>query len=76
MITGSITLLSLGLEDGLPGAYSYGTSCQSDDPDATHINQFYHVECELRGGLTGRECRQYIRSRSSSRYQEEALVRD
>ncbi|KAF2642953.1 asparaginase like 1 [Massarina eburnea CBS 473.64] len=43
---------ALRLEDGLPGAYYLGTSCRGEDPDATHLNQFCHVECELLGGLS------------------------
>jgi beta-aspartyl-peptidase (threonine type) len=43
---------ALRLEDGLAGAYYLGTSCRGEDPDATHLNQFCHVECELLGGLT------------------------
>lgn len=43
---------ALRLEDDLPGTYYVGTSCRGEDPDATHLNQFCHVECELLGGLT------------------------
>ncbi|KAH6616858.1 putative asparaginase like 1 [Boeremia exigua] len=42
---------ALRLEDGLKGAYYLGTSCRGEDPDATHLNQFCHVECELLGEL-------------------------
>jgi beta-aspartyl-peptidase (threonine type) len=42
---------ALQLEDSLLGAYYLGTSCRGEDPDATHLNQFCHVECELLGGL-------------------------
>jgi len=42
---------ALRLQDGLHGAYYVGTSCRGEDPDATHLNQFCHVECELLGGL-------------------------
>jgi beta-aspartyl-peptidase (threonine type) len=38
---------ALRLEDGLPGAYYLGTLCRGEDPDATHLNQFCHIECEL-----------------------------
>lgn len=39
----------LRLEDGLKGAYYVGASCRGENSDATHLNQFYHVECELLG---------------------------
>ncbi|PNP43201.1 hypothetical protein TGAMA5MH_05136 [Trichoderma gamsii] len=42
---------ALRLQDGLAGSYYVGTSCRGEDPDATHLNQFCHVECELLGGL-------------------------
>lgn len=42
---------ALRLEDGIPGSYYVGTSCRGEDHDSTHLNQFTHVECELRGGL-------------------------
>lgn len=42
---------ALRLEDGLKGAYYLGISCRGEDPDATHLNQFCHVECELLGEL-------------------------
>jgi beta-aspartyl-peptidase (threonine type) len=42
---------ALRLEHDLPGAYYVGTSCRGEDHDATHLNQFCHVECELLGGL-------------------------
>ncbi|KAF0325121.1 asparaginyl-tRNA synthetase [Colletotrichum asianum] len=37
--------------DDVPGTYYVGTSCRGEDHDSTHLNQFCHVECELRGGL-------------------------
>ncbi|XDV13600.1 hypothetical protein PO909_001978 [Leuciscus waleckii] len=37
--------------DGLPGAYYVSPSFRGEDPDATHLNQFYHVECELQGDM-------------------------
>ncbi len=37
--------------DGLPGAYYVVSQFQREDPDATHLNQFYHVECELLGDM-------------------------
>ncbi|RXN32812.1 Isoaspartyl peptidase [Labeo rohita] len=37
--------------DGLPGAYYVSPSFRGEDPDATHLNQFYHVECELLGDM-------------------------
>lgn len=42
---------ALRLESSVPGVYYVGTSCRGEDPDATHLNQFCHVECELLGGL-------------------------
>ncbi|KAF4632743.1 hypothetical protein G7Y89_g5387 [Cudoniella acicularis] len=53
---------ALRLQDGLPGAYYVGTSCRGEDPDATHLNQFCHVECELLGGLEDgmRVANQYV----------------
>lgn len=42
---------ALRLEDGLLASYYVGTSCRREDPYATHLNQFCHVECELLGGL-------------------------
>ncbi len=37
--------------DGLSGAYYVSPSFRGEDPDATHLNQFYHVECELLGDM-------------------------
>lgn len=42
---------ALRYDDRTPGAYYVGTSCRGEDHDSTHLNQFCHVECELRGGL-------------------------
>ncbi|KAF8418617.1 putative L-asparaginase [Tirmania nivea] len=42
---------ALRLEDELQGSYYIGTSFRGEDPDSTHLNQFYHVECELLGLL-------------------------
>lgn len=42
----------LRIEDGLPGVYYINNSFRSEDPDAMHLNQFYHVECELLGGFS------------------------
>lgn len=41
----------LRFHDGLPGAYYVSPSFRGEDPDATHLNQFYHVECELLGDM-------------------------
>ena len=41
----------LRIEDGLPGVYYINTSFRGEDSDAMHLNQFYHVECELLGGF-------------------------
>uniref|UniRef100_A0A673YQW4 Aminoacyl-transfer RNA synthetases class-II family profile domain-containing protein n=1 Tax=Salmo trutta TaxID=8032 RepID=A0A673YQW4_SALTR len=35
----------------LPGTYYVSPSFRGEDPDATHLNQFYHVECELLGDM-------------------------
>ncbi|RAH44417.1 asparaginase like 1 [Aspergillus brunneoviolaceus CBS 621.78] len=42
---------ALRLQDRPHGVYYAGTSCRGEDPDATHLNQFFHVECELVGDL-------------------------
>lgn len=42
---------ALRLQEVPTGVYYAGTSCRGEDPDATHLNQFFHVECELIGGL-------------------------
>ncbi|EFY88750.1 hypothetical protein J3459_013770 [Metarhizium acridum] len=42
---------ALRYNDKVRGAYYVGTSCRGEDHDSTHLNQFCHVECELRGGL-------------------------
>ena len=39
----------LRIEKGLPGVYYVGCSFRGEDPDEMHLNQFYHVECELLG---------------------------
>ncbi|XP_033999392.1 uncharacterized protein LOC117493098 [Trematomus bernacchii] len=41
----------LRFQDNLPGAYYISPSFRGEDPDATHLNQFYHVECELLGNM-------------------------
>ena len=40
---------TLRMGDDLPGVYYVSSSFRGEDPDQTHLNQFYHVECELRG---------------------------
>uniref|UniRef100_A0A8C5A124 Aminoacyl-transfer RNA synthetases class-II family profile domain-containing protein n=1 Tax=Gadus morhua TaxID=8049 RepID=A0A8C5A124_GADMO len=35
----------------LRGTYYISPSFRGEDPDATHLNQFYHVECELLGDM-------------------------
>lgn len=42
----------LRIQDDLPGVYYLNTSFRGEDPDAMHLNQFYHVECELRGSFS------------------------
>ncbi|XP_028842458.1 uncharacterized protein LOC114794214 [Denticeps clupeoides] len=41
----------LRFQEGLPGTYYISPSFRGEDPDATHLNQFYHVECELLGDM-------------------------
>ncbi|XP_072303120.1 uncharacterized protein [Eucyclogobius newberryi] len=41
----------LRFQDDLPGAYYISPSFRGEDPDSTHLNQFYHVECELLGNM-------------------------
>jgi len=41
----------LRLEEGLKGAYYVGCSFRGEDHDQMHLNQFYHIECELLGTL-------------------------
>lgn len=41
----------LRFQENLPGVYYISPSFRGEDPDATHLNQFYHVECELLGGF-------------------------
>ncbi|XP_028454911.1 uncharacterized protein LOC114569287 [Perca flavescens] len=41
----------LCFQDNLPGTYYISPSFRGEDPDAKHLNQFYHVECELLGDM-------------------------
>lgn len=41
----------LRFQDDLPGTYYISPSFRGEDPDPTHLNQFYHVECELLGDV-------------------------
>ncbi|XP_077414486.1 uncharacterized protein LOC144044133 [Vanacampus margaritifer] len=41
----------LRFQDNLQGTYYISPSFRGEDPDATHLNQFYHVECELLGDM-------------------------
>ncbi|KAK5856597.1 hypothetical protein PBY51_008181 [Eleginops maclovinus] len=41
----------LRFQENLPGTYYISPSFRGEDPDATHLNQFYHVECELLGNM-------------------------
>ncbi|XP_061703383.1 uncharacterized protein si:ch211-256m1.8 isoform X2 [Syngnathoides biaculeatus] len=41
----------LRFQDNLQGTYYISPSFRGEDPDATHLNQFYHVECELLGDI-------------------------
>ncbi|KAI9651772.1 MAG: hypothetical protein M1829_002448 [Trizodia sp. TS-e1964] len=42
----------LRIKDELPGVYYINTSFRGENPDAMHLNQFYHVECELLGNFS------------------------
>lgn len=41
----------LRFQDNLPGVYYISPSFRGEDPDSTHLNQFYHVECEVLGDM-------------------------
>lgn len=41
----------LRFQENLPGVYYIAPSFRGEDPDATHLNQFYHVECEVLGDM-------------------------
>ncbi|XP_046700152.1 asparagine--tRNA ligase-like [Silurus meridionalis] len=41
----------LRFQEGLPGTYYVSPSFRGEEPDSTHLNQFYHVECELLGDM-------------------------
>ncbi|KAL0992483.1 hypothetical protein UPYG_G00093910 [Umbra pygmaea] len=41
----------LRFQENLPGTYYVSPSFRGEDPDSTHLNQFYHVECELLGNM-------------------------
>lgn len=41
----------LRLDHGGGGVYYVAPSFRGEDHDATHLNQFFHVECELVGGM-------------------------
>ena len=41
----------LRFQENLPGTYYISTSFRGEDPDATHLYKFYHVECELLGDM-------------------------
>jgi len=40
-----------GRKQNLSRIYYISPSFRGEDPDATHLNQFYHVECELLGDM-------------------------
>nr|XP_019962183.1 PREDICTED: uncharacterized protein LOC109642003 [Paralichthys olivaceus]XP_019962184.1 PREDICTED: uncharacterized protein LOC109642003 [Paralichthys olivaceus] len=46
----------LRFQENLPGTYYISPSFRGEDPDATHLNQFYHVECELLGDMNDAIC--------------------
>lgn len=39
------------LNEESAGAYYVGCFFRGEDHDQTHFNQFYHIECELRGSM-------------------------
>lgn len=39
----------LRIQDGLQGVYYINNSFRGEESDSMHLNQFYHVECELLG---------------------------
>jgi aspartyl/asparaginyl-tRNA synthetase len=41
----------LRFRDNAKGMYYIAPSFRGEDPDATHLNQFFHAECELRGDM-------------------------
>ncbi|CAF3283787.1 unnamed protein product [Rotaria sp. Silwood2] len=41
----------LRLKNNLLGTYYISPSFRDESPDSTHLNQFYHVECELLGDM-------------------------
>lgn len=41
----------LRFQENLPGVYYISPSFRGEDPDTTHLNQFYHVECEVLGDI-------------------------
>uniref|UniRef100_A0A1A7XEY9 Isoaspartyl peptidase/L-asparaginase n=2 Tax=Nothobranchiidae TaxID=405002 RepID=A0A1A7XEY9_9TELE len=41
----------LRFQENLPGTYYISPSFRGEDPDSTHLNQFYHIECELLGDM-------------------------
>ncbi|PRY37518.1 asparagine synthetase A [Umezawaea tangerina] len=43
--------LEFMLRMGLPGAYYIMPTFRGEDPDSSHLNQFFHSEAEIAGGL-------------------------
>jgi len=43
--------LELLLRQGFDGVYYIMPSFRGEEPDSTHLNQFFHSEAEIRGGL-------------------------
>jgi L-asparaginase / beta-aspartyl-peptidase len=39
----------LRFNKSVQGVYYIAPSFRAEDPDSTHLNQFFHVECEIRG---------------------------
>ena len=47
----SILEYMLRLKEGSRGMYYASPSFRGEDPDSSHLNQSYHVECELEGSM-------------------------
>ena len=42
---------TLRLKEGTKGTYYVSPSFRGEDPDSSHLNQFFHVECDLEGDM-------------------------
>jgi len=48
------TLEYVRINQGSTGTYSVSPSFRGEKPDSSHMDQFYHVECELLGNMDDR----------------------